>query len=100
MPCIQDLEYSIGVDPGGPAVIILAPGSEVRGFIPDRSHLIFPERKNPGYDFLRKGSKAVGPRVVDLRHVKEPQAEIRASDQNLSDFLRSLVESDANDLRC
>ena len=31
-----------------------------------------------------------GSRVVDLRHVKEPQAEIRASDQNLSDFSRSL----------
>ena len=29
-------------------------------------------------------------RVVDLRHVKEHQAEIRASEQNLSDFSRSL----------
>ena len=29
-------------------------------------------------------------RVVDLRHVKEPQAEIRAFEQNLSDFSRSL----------
>ena len=29
-------------------------------------------------------------RVVDLRHVKEPQAEIRASEQNLSDFSRTL----------
>ena len=29
-------------------------------------------------------------RVVDLRHVKEPQAEIRASEQNLSGFTRSL----------
>ena len=26
--------------------------------------------------------------VVDLRHVKEPQAEIRASEQNLLDFSR------------
>ena len=39
-------------------------------------------------------------RIVDLRHVKEPQAEIRASEQNLSDFSRSIIESGANDLRC
>ena len=31
-----------------------------------------------------------GTRVVDLRHVKESQAEIRASEQNFSDFSRSL----------
>ena len=42
------------VDPGGPVVIILASGSEVRGFDPG-------EHKNPEYDFLWKGSKAVGP---------------------------------------
>ena len=53
----------------------------------------FSERKNPEYDFLRKGSKAVGPVVVDLRHVKEPQAEIRTSEQNLSDFSRSLQKA-------
>jgi hypothetical protein len=29
-------------------------------------------RKNPQHAFLRKGSKAVGPAVADLRHVKEP----------------------------
>ena len=33
----------------------------------------FSERKNPEYDFLRKRSKT----VVDLRHVREPEAEIR-----------------------
>ena len=44
------------------------------------------KRKYPKYGFLGKGSKA----VVDLRYVKEPQAEIRASEQNLSDFSRSL----------
>ena len=38
--------------------------------------------------------------IVDLRHVKEPQAEIRASEQTLSGFSRSVIESDANDLRC
>ena len=49
------------VDPGGPVVIILDSGSEVRGFKPGRGRWIFSERKNPEYDFLRKGSKAVGP---------------------------------------
>ena len=50
-----------GVDPGGPVVIILTTGSEVRGFKPGRGRWIFSERKNPQYDLLRKGSKAVGP---------------------------------------
>ena len=49
------------VDPDGPVVIILASGSEVRGFDPGRGRWIFSERKNPEYDFLRKGSKAMGP---------------------------------------
>ena len=48
-------------DPGGPVVIILASGSDVGGFDPGRGRWIFSERKNPEYDFLRKGSKAVGP---------------------------------------
>ena len=46
----------------------------------------FSERENPEYDFLWKGSKAVGICVVDLRHIKERQAKIRSSEQNLSDF--------------
>ena len=29
----------------------------------------------------------------DLRHVKEPQIEIRASEQNFSDFSRSMSEA-------
>ena len=41
-------------------VIILFSGSEVHGFDPGRGRWIFSERKNPEYDFLRKGSKAVG----------------------------------------
>ena len=49
------------VDPGGPVVIILAPGSEVRRFKPGRGRWIFSERKNPVSDFLQKGSKVVGP---------------------------------------
>ena len=72
-------------------VIILASGCEVGGFIPGRGRWIFSERKNPEYDFLRKGSKAVG--VVNLRHVKKPQSEIRASEQNLSDFSGCMSEA-------
>ena len=49
------------VGPGGPVVIILATGSEVRGFKPGRDRGIFPERKTPEYDSLRKGSTAIGP---------------------------------------
>ena len=47
------------IDPGGTVVIIFATGSEVRGFKPGRGRWFFSERKNP--EFLRKGSKAVGP---------------------------------------
>ena len=42
-------------------VIILASGSDVPGFDPGQGQWIFSERKNPEYDFLMKGSKAVGP---------------------------------------
>ena len=49
------------VDPGGSVVIILATGPEVRGFKPSRGRWIFSEHNYPEYDFLRKGSKAVGP---------------------------------------
>ena len=49
------------VDPGGPVVITLAVGSEVRGFKPGWGRWIFSECKNPEYDFLWKGSKAVDP---------------------------------------
>ena len=42
-------------------VIVLATGPEVRGFKHGRDRWIFSELKNPEYDFLRKGSKAVGP---------------------------------------
>ena len=30
------------------------------GFKPDRDRRIYSERKNPEYDFLREGDKAVG----------------------------------------
>ena len=54
-------KYEGRVDTGGPVVMKLASGSEVRGFKLGRGGLIFPELKNPEYDFLRKRSKAVGP---------------------------------------
>ena len=59
------------VDPGGSVVIILASGSEVRGCDPGRDRWIFSERKNPEYDFLRKGSKSVGPVSAFSRSVSE-----------------------------
>ena len=37
--------------------------------------------------------KQYGSRVVNLRHVKEPQVEIRPSELNLSDFSRSTSEA-------
>ena len=46
----------------------------------------FSERKNPS-----EGKWSRGSRVVHLRHVKEPQAEIGAFEQNFSDFSRSTV---------
>ena len=55
-----------------------------------RGSWVRSRRKNPEYDCLRKESR--GSRVVDLRHVKEP-AEIRASEENLSDFARSMSEA-------
>ena len=53
--------FSDFVDPGGPVVIILPSGSEGRGLDPVRGRWIFSERKNPKFDFLRKGCKSVGP---------------------------------------
>ena len=89
--------YTRAVDPGDQVVIRLASGPEVRGFDPGRDRWIFSERKNPDYNFF---GREVKPWVVDLRHVKEPQAEIRASEQNLSDFSRSIIGSESDDLRC
>ena len=76
------------VDPGCPVVNILATGSEIRGFKPGRDRWIFQSVK-----ILSMTSFGSGSHVVDLRHVKEPQAEIRASEQNLSDFSRSLSKA-------
>ena len=58
---IQTVSLIFLVDPGGPVVIILSSESEVRGLDPGRGRWFFSERKNPKYDFLRKGSKVVGP---------------------------------------
>ena len=69
------------------SLILLVTGSEVRGFKPGRNLRIFSERRNPKHDFLRKGSKAPCRRFTAR---KEPHAEIRASEQKLWDFSRSL----------
>jgi hypothetical protein len=44
---------------GGLVVSVLATGSKVRGFDPDRGRWIFKGDKNPEHHFLRRGSKAV-----------------------------------------
>ena len=45
-----------------PVVIILATGSEFAGSNSAGVDVFFfSERKNPEYEFIRKGSKAVGP---------------------------------------
>ena len=49
------------VDPGGLVVIIIVAGTEVRGFKPGGADEFFQSIKNPEYDFLQKGSKAVDP---------------------------------------
>ena len=71
---------NLNVDPGGPVVITLATGAEIRGF-------------KPGVKILSKTSSGseVKPWVPCRRFTarKRTQAEIRASEQNLSDFPRS-----------
>jgi hypothetical protein len=49
------------VDLGGLVVIVLAVGPKVGGFKAGRGRRIFKSDKNPLHDFLRRGSKAVGP---------------------------------------
>jgi hypothetical protein len=49
------------VDLGGLVVSVLATGPKVRGFDPDRGRWTFKGDKNPEHNFLRRGSKAVGP---------------------------------------
>jgi hypothetical protein len=46
---------------GGLVVSVLATGPKVCGFDPNRSRWIFKGDKNPEHNFLRRGSKAVGP---------------------------------------
>ena len=81
---------SYRVDPGGPVVIILPLDSRFAGSIPAGVDGFFQSVK-----ILSSFGREVKPWVpfVDLRHVKEPQAEIRASEQNLSDFPRSMSEA-------
>ena len=64
-------------------------GSEVRGFKPGRGRWIFQSVKILSITSIGREVKP-WVRVVNLRHVKEPQAEITVSEQNLSDFSRSL----------
>ena len=62
-------------------MLLLYPGFSVlhvfihfhHSFISIQYSVGFLGRKNPQHAFLPRGSKAVGPRVVDLRHVKDPK---------------------------
>ena len=54
---------------GGLGVSVLAFGTQVRGFKPDRSRRIFKDKKILSTPSL--GGK-VKPSVADLRHVKDP----------------------------
>jgi hypothetical protein len=51
---------STSVALGGLVVSVLATGPKVRGFNPGRGRWIF-KGDNPEHNFLRRGSKAVGP---------------------------------------
>ena len=72
-------------------VIIISSGSEVHWFKPGRGRLIFFQSVKilSMTSFGREVKPCVPCR--SLRHVNEPQAEIRASEQNLSDFSRSMT---------
>ena len=77
------------IDPHGPVVILLATGSDPSGV----DGFFQSVKIQSMTSFGREVKQWVN--IVDL-----PRAEIRASEQNLSDFSRSVIESDANDLRC
>jgi hypothetical protein len=58
----ENIDLSILYGFGGLVVSMLASGSRVRGFDPDRSRWIFfPMWKNPQHAFLRRGSKIICP---------------------------------------
>ena len=63
------------------------------GSIPAGVDEFFQSVKILSMTFPSERKQSRGTRVVDLRHVKDPQAEIRASEQNLSDFSRSMSEA-------
>ena len=56
------------------------------------THMEGPRRElgTPAVGGERLTACATRPPVVDLWHIKEPQAEVRASEQNLSGFSSSL----------
>ena len=91
LPC-QELTFEYYVGPSDAAVIILAIGSEVRGFKPDRGRWIFQSVKILN---MTSFGREVKPLVTYRRFTerKKPQTEIRASEQNLSDFSRSVSEA-------
>ena len=57
---------------------VLAFGTQVPGSNPAEAVGFFG-RKNPQCAFLRRGSKAVSPMSVKLRHVKEPKSDVEVA---------------------
>ena len=85
-----DFHCPSNVDPKGHVVIVLATGSGDRGFKPGRGRWIFQSVKIPS--MTREGKPWVPCRRFTARK--------RTSEQNLSDFSRSLWKATLNDLRC
>jgi hypothetical protein len=78
---------------GGLGDSALAFGTQVRGFKPGRSRLIFQGEKNPQRAFLRKGSKTVGPMSLIPRRFVEVGVSARAEKctKNVRKALRNTV---------
>ena len=79
------------VNPSGPVVIILPLDPRFAGSIPAGVDGFFQSVKILSMTSFRREVKPCVP--CHRFTVKEPQAEIRASEQNLSDFSRSMSEA-------
>ena len=76
---------------------VLSSGSEVRGLKPGRGRWIFSSLKILSMTSFLREVKPWVPCYI-FTALKKPQAEITASEQNLSDFSRSMSEAMLNAL--
>ena len=86
------------VDPGGPVVIILPSGSEVRGFDPGRGRWIFSERKNPMTSFGREVKPWVPCRIFTAR--KRTSSRNKSLLAKFVGLFTLYVGSEVDHLRC